>query len=123
MAAIQVASDMKEIKTIEGEIKRVMTILKTLRSKKKELEERVLSFLESTNHEAIKCDELIAINKQKKYRERKKREEKDKDILEVLYQAGVQRPEDILCEIKDTIRGRERKVPTLKVINESNLIK
>ena len=121
MSSIQVALDIKEIKNIEIELKRLAQLSKSLRNKKKELEERILTFLNDTNHEAIKCDQLIAVNKEKKCRERKKKDEKDRDILEILQQAGVSRPEEILYEIKDSIKGTAKKVQTLKVINESNI--
>jgi hypothetical protein len=122
MSAVQVACDMKEIKILEQEIKRMSIDLKGLRIKKKELEERVLGFLQSTRHDAVKFDEIIAFSKDGSARVKKKKTDREREIIEILQNAGVMSPEQILNEIKGTYKGESKTVKKLTVKKESEFV-
>jgi septal ring factor EnvC (AmiA/AmiB activator) len=114
-SAVQIASNMNELKQINTEIKRLTTQIKILKEKKKEIDENIIEYLKDNDSDAIRYKDLIVQTKEKKHREKKKKIERENDILNVLQQAGVNDSVKVLDGIKSALRGKEFNVSCLKV--------
>lgn len=115
MSVSQMASSMNELRNIDTEIKRLTQQVKILKEKKKEIEENILEYLNKTDRDALAFKNMMVISKQKKHREKKKKVERENDILNVLQAAGVYDSVKVLDGIKSALRGKEHDVQTLKI--------
>ena len=120
MSAAQIAGDMNEMKSINVEIKRLSDQIKRLKERKKELDENVLEYLKEADSEALRYKDMLVISKEKKHREKKKKVERENDILNVLQQAGVSDSVKVLDGIKSALRGKEKTVSCLKIKEADN---
>ena len=118
-SAAQIAANMNELKQINTEIKRLSTQLKILKEKKKEIDENIIEYLKEKDSDAIRYKDLVVQTKDKRHREKKKKVERENDILNVLQQAGVHDSVKVLDGIKSALRGKEINVSCLK-IKETN---
>jgi|LakMenE18May11ns_1017448.scaffolds.fasta_scaffold9784973_2 hypothetical protein len=120
MSAVQIASDMNELKSINVEIKRLSEQIKRLKERKKDLDENIIEYLKNKDSEAIRYKDMLVITKEKKHREKKKKNERENDILNVLQQAGVMDSVKVLDNIKSALRGKEKTVNCLKIKEADN---
>lgn len=115
MTSIQVASDMRELKKINNEIKRYATLIKQLRDRKKNIETNILGYLQNNQQTGIKLGDVIAVQKEKKTHERKSKNEKKDEIVKLLENNGIRNADGLYSEILETMKGKEEIVPVLKV--------
>jgi uncharacterized membrane protein YgaE (UPF0421/DUF939 family) len=120
MSAAQIAGDMNEMKSINVEIKRLSDQIKRLKERKKELDENILEYLKDKDSEALRYKDMLVISKEKKHREKKKKVERENDILNVLQQAGISDSVKVLDGIKSALRGKEKMVNCLKIKESDN---
>ena len=113
--ATEIRSNMKELKDINIEIKRLNYILKGYRERKKELEDKIMEYLERTGQPGIKYEDLIVLAGEKKARDRKKKEEKEYDVLTLLDQNGVRNSRELYNEILEAMKGEEKVISSLKI--------
>jgi hypothetical protein len=113
--ATEIRSNMKELKDINTEIKRLNYLLKGYRERKKELEETIIEYLERTGQPGIKYEDLIVLAGEKKARDRKKKEEKEYDVLTLLEQNGVRNSRGLYNDILEAMKGEEKVVSSLKI--------
>ena len=110
-----IKGNLVELHHIEKEIQRLTKELKTFRSRKKELEETILSFIKDTKQPGIKYKGIAIVPKTKNKRRYKKKSEKEKDGAYVLEKYGIQNSDKILKELVEAMKGEEEFVEKLKV--------
>jgi hypothetical protein len=118
--ATEIRSNMKELKDINTEIKRLNFLLKGYRERKKELEDNIMEYLERTGQPGIKYEDLIVLSGERKARERKKKEEKEYDVLTLLEQNGVRNSRVLYNDILEAMKGEEKVVSSLKIKESHN---
>lgn len=118
--ATEIRSNMKELKDINTEIKRLNIILKGYRDRKKELEETIIEYLDRTGQPGIKYEDLIVLAGEKKARDRKKKEEKELDVLTLLEERGIRDSRNLYNDILEAMKGEEKVVSSLKIKEYQN---
>jgi hypothetical protein len=118
--ATQIRSEMKELKEVNAEIKRLAISLKMLRDRKKGLEEDIIEYLDRTGQPGIKYEDLIVLAGEKKCRDKKKKEEKELDVLTILEDRGVRNSRETYLEILEAMRGEQKLAPSLKIKEYNN---
>ena len=118
--ATQIRSEMKELKEVNTEIKRLAISLKMLRERKKGLEEDIIEYLNRTGQPGIKYEDLIVLAGEKKCREKKKKEEKELDVLTILEDHGIRNSRETYLEILEAMRGEQKTAPSLKIKEYNN---
>jgi hypothetical protein len=118
--ATEIRSNMKELKDINTEIKRLNIILKGYRDRKKELEETIIEYLDRTGQPGIKYEDLIVLAGEKKARDRKKKEEKEFDVLTLLEERGIRDSRNLYNDILEAMKGEEKVVSSLKIKEYQN---
>ncbi len=118
--ATEIRSNMKELKDINTEIKRLNIVLKGYRDRKKELEDNIIEYLDRTGQPGIKYEDLIVLAGEKKARERKKKEEKELDVLTLLEERGIRDSRNLYNDIIEAMKGEEKVVSSLKIKEYQN---
>ena len=118
--ATQIRSEMKELKEVNAEIKRLAISLKMLRDRKKGLEEDIIEYLNRTGQPGIKYEDLIVLAGEKKCRDKKKKEEKELDVLTILEDKGIRNSRETYLEILEAMRGEQKIAPSLKIKEYQN---
>lgn len=118
--ATQIRAEMKELKNINLEIKRLSVGLKGLRDRKKELEESILEYLDRTGQPGIKYEDLIVLAGEKKGREKKSKDEKELDVLTILEHHGVGESRNVYKDIMNALKGEQKTAPSLKIKEYQN---
>lgn len=116
----RIANDMKELKTINNEIRRITIQLKNLRDKKKDLEKHILSFLKQEEQPGLRYQEMVVLSGEKKIRDKKDKEQKEQEIINLLENAGVNDAKNTYNTILEAMKGEQHTVPTLKIKNSVN---
>jgi hypothetical protein len=116
----RIANDMKELKTINNEIRRLTIQLKNLRDKKKDLEKHILSFLKQEEQPGLRYQEMVVLSGEKKIRDKKDKEQKEQEIINLLENAGVNDAKNTYNTILEAMKGEQHTVPTLKIKNSAN---
>jgi hypothetical protein len=101
----RVMSDMKELKNITIELKRLGMETKIIRYKKKEIEDRIMDFLHTENQVGVKLGDLVVMSKEKNGRRRLKKEEKENNAIGVLESMGIINSKQALYSILDSMKG------------------
>jgi hypothetical protein len=117
MSTARIANDMKELKTINNEIRRLTTQLKNLREKKKDLETHILSFLKQEEQPGLRYQEMVVLSGEKKIRDKKDKEQKEQEIITLLENAGISDAKGMYTNILEAMKGEQHSVPTLKIKN------
>jgi hypothetical protein len=119
MSAQQVQCDMRELKAVNAEIKRLQGELTQFRIKKLELEKSIQEYLEKTDELGIKYQDLVIVRTSRKKREKKTIEEKEHDVIQLLQSKGITNADETYEQIIEAMRGKTMKVPSLKIKNEN----
>jgi hypothetical protein len=122
MSAQQIQSNMRELKAINSEIKRLRSELKVFVNKKKQIESVIKEYLYRNEQPGIKYQDLVVLASEKKQRQRKTKEERNQEIASILESYGVRNTEDALLDISDALRGKETITLGLKIKEQNNNI-
>ena len=122
MSAQQIQSNMRELKAINSEIKRIRSELKVFVNKKKQIESVIKEYLYRNEQPGIKYQDLVVLASEKKQRQRKTKEERNQEIASILESYGVRNTEDALLDISDALRGKETITLGLKIKEQNNNI-
>jgi hypothetical protein len=109
----QIVSELSQLKDIEKELKRLYGITRELKKKKETIEQRVLTYLNKIKRDGVKTQDIMVLSKEKVSRPSKPREEKEKDVQEILQRMGIRNTEQAYKEITDAMKGEERKKQAL----------
>jgi len=103
----EIAPQLKALKEIIIEKKRLSLRTRELNLEKKQLEEQIIEYLQEKDQPAIKCGSLIFMTKTKQKKIRMKEKEKVISTMEVLKQSGVKEPEELAKEILNSMQGEK----------------
>lgn len=110
-----VAEDMKELSKIVSELKITNTKAKELRTHKKELESKILEYLESTDQPGLKYHELVVLKSESTIHTRLKKKEKQDSIIKILEENGVEDAEKLYEAVSKAGIGEAQTKAKLKV--------
>lgn len=113
--ATQIANDMKELKAIMSETKKISDKLKELRSRKKQLETNILEYLETNEQPGVKYQELIVLRNEKTTFTKKKPKEREQEVVRILEENGISDPRNVYKLIGEAGKGEEVSVTRLRV--------
>jgi len=116
---MSIQTDVNELSNILKEMKRLNKTIADLRKRKKTIEDRITSFLQSKEQPGVKYKGMAIIAEDKKKICYKSKKEKEKSGIETLKKYGIQNPDQILKELLLSMQGEEQdmKKLTLKKIN------
>ena len=115
MATNKARAELIELKNIHTETTRLKNTLKELSTKSKTLTESIHKFLKDTNQQSISYGEFKIEATVKQRRQRKKQAEKEKDILNVLQNAGIRDAKRLYLEINNSLKGEVTTESSIKV--------
>ena len=113
--AAQVVGDLKELKNVTTEIKRLNAEIKLLRIDKKKIEDRIMDYLHQEEQPGVKFGDIIVLSNERTTRKRLKKKEKEENAINVLEGMGVSNPKEALQNILDSMKGEETVVESLKI--------
>lgn len=102
-----VVSDLKELKNISNELKRLSSESKVLRLKKKEIEDRIIDYLHKEEQPGVKYGDIIVLSKEKTTRRKLKKKEKEEKAMCVLEEIGISNTKEALDSILESMKGEE----------------
>ena len=114
-----VVEQMRQLKILTGHIKAAQSQIKKMKQAKAQLEDRIMNYLNATNRSGAKTNDLLILTKEKTTRGKKKKDEKEQDVIQVLQQAGIQNADQTYQQIVQALQGEQHKSTTL-VIKEPN---
>jgi hypothetical protein len=123
MATNKARTELIELKNIHTEITRLKNTLKDLTTKSKTLTESIHKYLKETNQQSISYGEFKIEATVKQRRQRKKQAEKEKDILNVLQNAGIRDAKRLYLEINNSLKGEVTTESSIKVDTGINVKK
>jgi hypothetical protein len=115
MATNKARTELIELKNIHTEINRLKNTLKDLTTKSKTLTESIHKYLKDTNQQSISYGDFKIEATMKQRRQRKKQAEKEKDILNVLQNAGIRDAKRLYLEINNSLKGEVTTESSIKV--------
>ena len=107
--------DVNELNTIMAEIKRLNKVMADLRKRKREIEGRITTFLESKDQPGVKYKGMAIIAEESKKVLYKSQKEKHKDGIETLKKYGIQNPDEVFNEILINMKGEQLETKKLKI--------
>lgn len=107
----------KELKSLDNEIKRLMIEIKALRHRKGMVESEIIDYLRENNQPGIKYNDTVILAHEKSKRSVKKKPDKIDSGVVVLKKYGVIEPDKALLELIDAMKGGYSKIPCLKIKN------
>ena len=120
MSAQQIQADMRELKDITNELKRMKMTCRLLNHKKKEIEDRIKDYLSKHEQPGLKYQYMIVLATEKKVRKRKSVEERANEVAEILQEKGyTEGIDEAVNEIMETLKGRAQTTVALKVKQEA----
>ena len=114
-----VVADIKQLKILSDEIKKLSKRLHEMRQAKKNIEVRVISYFEKTQKTGAKTSDMLVLTKQKFQTARKPEEEKREEVFNLLAGAGIQNVHEMYDRLTSAMKG-EQKVQTAVVLKENN---
>lgn len=111
---MSILSDIKELESLDIEIKSLASRLKQLRQKKSTIEESITEYLESNNHPGVKYQGKAFVTDKKSKIKRKTKSEREADMVDTLSR-HVNNPEQVYRDILESMKGYETEKTVLKV--------
>ena len=111
---MSILSEIKELESLQIEIKSLSTRLKQLRQKKSEIEESITEYLENNNHPGVKYQGKAFVADKKPKIKRKTKSERESDVMYALSRY-VDNPEEVYKDVLDSMKGHETEKTVLKV--------
>ena len=111
---MSVTGYIEEIGNINKEISRLLKSLKSLRNRKKEVEDTLKNYIVKKEVPGIKYKGKTITTGQKDIREKRKKQDKIFDAEDILSRRGVHNAQDVLKEIMETMRGPKTSTTFLK---------
>ncbi len=112
---MSIQSDIKELNDVNNEIKRLSSELKKLRIQSKDIELRIVNFLQEKEQPGVKYQGKAIILENKEKHVKKKKNEQETDALEVLSKFNIPEPEKVLKQILEARKGSLTEIQKLKI--------
>ncbi len=114
--AEEIKAALLEIKNLYKEIDTHSKRLKELRARKKELDTKVLEYIQENEAPGLKLGNLVFMEAEKKTTSRKKKDEVTRDTKQVLTEFGVtENLEELMKQLDLAKKGSSKSTSTLKV--------
>jgi hypothetical protein len=110
---MSIKGDVNELNLINAEIKQLGTRSRTLRKKAKEVEARIITYLNEKEQPGLKYNGTAIVIENKNKRASKKSKDREFDALQILKNNGIQNARDILDEIMEARKGQS--IPNQKI--------
>ena len=110
-----IIGNIKELKSLNNELKTRMVELRSLKLRKKIIENSIIEYLNEKDQPGIKYNNMIILSHEKATRVVRKKPEKINIGMSVLEKYGIQDPAKALGEIMDAMKGDVNKVPCLRI--------
>ena len=104
-----------EVGKIDAEIKRLNAQKRKLHDRKKDLERRILAFLEKNEQAGVKYRGTAVIAKDRVRRGRRKKKDQEKDSADILKKYGIRNSDQVAKEILEAIKGEAKDDKVLKI--------
>ena len=114
---MDISGKFSEIQNLTEEIERLSKTLKRLRLQKQAVEQEVIAYLKKVKQPGIKKGDIILLQSQKVYGPPKKKRERESDGINVLKNHGVDKPDEVLTEVVEAMKGKKKVVTCLKIKN------
>ena len=119
-----IVSEMNQLKCIDLEIKRLNAKIKELKQGKKQMETRIMNYLERAQMNGAKTSDMVVLAREKKVNTKKKKDEKVEDIASILKSAGVvSNVNDTVNKVLEALKGDETIKKTLIVKSKQQFSK
>lgn len=112
---MSIQTDVNELNNILIEMKRLNKSIADLRKRKKEIEGRITTFLQSKDQPGVKYKGMAIIAEDKKKICYKSKKDKEKSGIETLKKYGIHNPDEVLKEVISSMRGEELETKKLKI--------
>ena len=112
---MSIKSDINELNQINLEIKTLTDRVKNLKKLSKEVEKRIINYLNEKNQPGIKYNGSAVIVESKSRVIRKGENAKKQDAIRVLRNNGVSDPEHILNELTEAQKGSKIGLQKIKI--------
>ena len=99
-----------EREEIRKELKRLNAVLKSLRTRRNELDEFINEGLNAMNRKSYKCGKVVVRRKKSNVMKRKKKGQKEADCISVLKRKGIRHPERVCKELMKAMSGNKEVV-------------
>lgn len=107
----------KELQSIDQELKRLNAQRRKLTTRKKQIEQNVLQFLQKSDQPGVKYKGTAAISREKNHRPRRKEVDKERDGRAVLEKYGIMNSSKVYEEIASAMKGQAVTTKTLRITN------
>jgi seryl-tRNA synthetase len=111
----KIRADMIELRNLNIEITRLKSTLKQLEEKSNTLLLGVQNYLKLSNQQSISVGDFKIEATMKKKRERKKKVEKEQDVIQVLQNNGVRDAKRLVGQIFDSMKGEMKEKSVFKI--------
>lgn len=98
---MSIKGNINELDNINQEIKRISTQLKSLRKRKKLLENTIVEYLNNNEQNGVKYNNNAIFIKKKTKKKQKKKTQQKNDMLNILRQYNIPNPEQVLNQINN----------------------
>jgi hypothetical protein len=112
---MSIKNDVKELNLLNTEIKRLSVNTKNLKNQAKEVEKRIISYLNSKEQHGVKYSGTAVIVENKLRRQGKKKTERENDAIRILTNNGVHNANSVLEELLEARRGDNVEHQRLKI--------
>tara|TARA_Y100000389_G_C17436188_1_gene505693 strand:- start:352 stop:699 length:348 start_codon:yes stop_codon:yes gene_type:complete len=103
-----------ELSQIKTEIKRLNDRKKKLQKLAKEVEKKIITFLDSKNQPGVKYQGTAVLVESKNKIKTKKTKEREQDSISVLEKYGINNPKEVLGELLQARKGEKVETKKLK---------
>lgn len=113
---MSIIEDVQQLRTLNIEIKTREKNLRKLRSQRKEIESRVLEYLEMSGEPGLKFRDMTVIAKQRNKRSYMKKTEKQNVGMSILEKHGIRNSKEALDELLNAMQGSRELESKLQVL-------
>jgi hypothetical protein len=111
----EIVSTVQEIDLLEKEIKVLKTNLYKLIKRKKELESKIITFLDHKDQPGLKYKDITIISEEKDRHKRLKKSDRLDKGVHILRKYGVSNPEEALKDLMTNLKGDAIPYKTVKI--------
>lgn len=113
---MSIRNDVKEMKELVTEMKRLSKTMKILRQQKQQCENRIIEYLRINNQPGLKLDGMTIIAADKTRRKYEGRAHKLERGARLLQQLGISNSKEVIADLLDAMKGDAHSETTLKIL-------
>jgi hypothetical protein len=119
MSRVDILGTLEELRSITNTIEQLREEIKSYAERKQFLVNKIVEYLEVKNEEGMLYKGILYKRTVRVGRGPKKREDKEKDLRDLLHRYGIEREDckDLTDKVLDTLRGEVIETDTIKIEN------